>query len=380
MDAGKRGCALIIGGSLGGLFAGSALQAIGWDVEIFERSPATLESRGGGIVLQGDVVRAMRFAQIVAAHPLGVRSKDRLFLDPQGNELSRQYMPQTQTSWNTLYNTLKQAIPEEHYHRGAKFIGFDEHANGVTARFEDGRLVEGDILIGADGGGSTVRGLLLPDLSPSYSGYVVWRGLVDESKLPKAARDQIYEHFVFQHDFESMMLEYMVPGVDGSVQSGHRRFNWLWYLKASFGTELDAVLTDRFGVRRSHSVPPGAVAPLQEAWIRQMSEERLNPAFRALVDSTDDIFVQAIMDFQVPQMRFGRVLLLGDAAFIPRPHTAGSTAKAAANAVSLAQTIASTPDLEHALRQWEQQQLAEGMHMTDWGIGMGNQIMNIAQH
>ncbi len=85
---------------MGGLSAGS--RAIGWDVEIFERSPATLESRGGGILLQGDVVRAMRFAQIQAACPLGVRSKDRLFLDPQGNELSWQYIPQTQTSWNAL--------------------------------------------------------------------------------------------------------------------------------------------------------------------------------------------------------------------------------------------------------------------------------------
>ncbi|REG49050.1 2-polyprenyl-6-methoxyphenol hydroxylase-like FAD-dependent oxidoreductase [Paraburkholderia sp. BL6669N2] len=380
MHAGNRRRALIIGGSLGGLFAGSALRAIGWDVDVFERSPATLESRGGGIVLQGDVVRAMQFAQTEFGHPLGVRSKDRLFLDPQGNELSRQYMPQTQTSWNTLYSTLKQAIPEENYHRGAKFVGFDEHVDGVTANFEDGRRANGDLLIGADGGNSTLRSLLLPDLNPSYSGYVVWCGLVDEPKLPDSARDQIYEHFVFQHDFESMMLEYMVPGVDGSIQRGRRRFNWLWYLKAHSGAELDTVLTDRYGVRRSHSVPPGAVAPSPEDWIRRMSKERLNPAFRALVDSTDDIFVQAIMDFQVPQMLFGRVLLLGDAAFIPRPHTAGSTAKAAANAVSLAQRIASMPNLEHALRQWEQQQLAEGMRMTDWGIGMGNQIMNIAQH
>jgi 2-polyprenyl-6-methoxyphenol hydroxylase-like FAD-dependent oxidoreductase len=44
--------ALIIGGSLGGLFAGNLLRRIGWDVEIFERSAKDLDSRGGGIVLQ----------------------------------------------------------------------------------------------------------------------------------------------------------------------------------------------------------------------------------------------------------------------------------------------------------------------------------------
>jgi 2-polyprenyl-6-methoxyphenol hydroxylase-like FAD-dependent oxidoreductase len=380
MDIVNRRRALVIGGSLGGLFAGSALRAIGWDVEIFERSPAALESRGGGIVLQGEVLRALRFAQIESAAPLGVRSKDRLFLDPQGNELSRQYMPQVQTSWNTLYSALIKGIPEEHYHRGAKLDGIRQHAHGVIATFEDGNSAAGDLLIGADGGNSTVRRLLLPDLAPSYSGYVVWRGLVDEPLLPAFAKDQIYEHFVFQHDFESMMLEYMVPGLDGSVEPGQRRFNWLWYLKAQSGAELDAVLTDRFGIRGRHSVPPGAIAPAQEAWLRRMGEERVNPAFRALIECTDDIFVQAIMDFQVPQMVFDRVLLTGDAAFIPRPHTAGSTAKAAANAVALAQAIASNANLDHALHLWQQDQFADGMRMTEWGVDMGNRIMNIARH
>ena len=52
--------ALIIGGSLGGLFAGNLLRRIGWDVEIFERSPRDLDSRGGGIVLQPEVVEVFR--------------------------------------------------------------------------------------------------------------------------------------------------------------------------------------------------------------------------------------------------------------------------------------------------------------------------------
>lgn len=47
--------ALVIGGSLGGLFAGNLLRRLGWDVDIFERSTQDLDSRGGGIVLQPDV-------------------------------------------------------------------------------------------------------------------------------------------------------------------------------------------------------------------------------------------------------------------------------------------------------------------------------------
>lgn len=379
MDIVKPRKALIIGGSLGGLFAGTALRAIGWDVEIFERSREALDSRGGGIVLQADVLRALQFAQIMPSFPLGVRSKDRLYLDPHGKVLQRQYMPQVQTSWNSLYGTLMKGFPERHYHRGAKLSAMHQHAQGVVATFEDGCSAEGDLLIGADGGYSTVRSLVLPGHEPSYSGYVGWRGLVDESKLPAFAKEQIDEHFVFQQDVESMMLEYMVPGIDGSIEPGKRRFNWVWYVKAEQGAALDAVLTDRYGVRRSHSVPPGAIAPEQEAWIRRTGMERANPSFRALIEHTDEIFVQAIIDLQVPQMVFGRVLLTGDAAFIPRPHTAGSTAKAAVNAVTLAQTIASAVQLDQALRSWEQNQLLEGIRMTDWGISMGNRIMSITR-
>jgi 2-polyprenyl-6-methoxyphenol hydroxylase-like FAD-dependent oxidoreductase len=372
--------ALVVGGSLGGLFAASALRTIGWDVEVFERSPGTLDSRGGGIVLQSEVLRALRFAQIPHAQSLGVRSRNRSYFDRLGNDLSRQYMPQTQTSWNLLYKTLMESFPEANYHRGAKLTGIEQNHQGVMATFEDGSHAQGDMLIGADGGGSTVRSLVLPGTSPSYSGYVVWRGLVEENKLPESAKLRIFEDFVFQHDAGSMMLEYMVPGIDGSIQPGQRRFNWLWYLKAAPGPELDAVLTDSDGRRRSHSVPPGALAPAQDAWIRKMGNERLNPAFRALIDNTDEIFVQSIIDFQVPKMVFGRVLLTGDAAFIPRPHTAGSTAKAAANAVALATAINSNASLDDALLRWRQQQVSEGVQITEWGIDMGNRIMGITRH
>lgn len=57
--------ALVIGGSLGGSFAATALRAVGWDVEVFERSPSAQSSRGGGIVLQPEVIGAFAFAGVV---------------------------------------------------------------------------------------------------------------------------------------------------------------------------------------------------------------------------------------------------------------------------------------------------------------------------
>ncbi|WP_338524570.1 FAD binding domain-containing protein [Pseudomonas batumici] len=376
----QRMCkALIIGGSLGGLFTATALRAIGWQVEVYERSPATLDSRGGGIVLQHEVIEAFKFSGIKPTQALGVRSNHRTYLDRFGGILHKQHAPQTQTSWNTLYSNLLNALPEENYHRGKKLIGLEQHENGVTANFEDGTTADGDILIGADGGGSTVRSLVLPGVNPAYSGYVVWRGLLNESDLPKAAKDQIYEDFVFQQDPESLMLEYMVPGADGSIAVGERRFNWLWYLKAAPGAELDAVMTDNMGRQRESSIPPGAMAKSQDEAFRKMAGERINPAFLELIQRTDEIFVQSILDLKVAQMVFNRVILVGDAAFIPRPHTAGSTAKAAANAVTLAKVLANRSNIDEGLRLWEKHQLNEGNIMSDWGIDMGNRIMGIGK-
>lgn len=369
--------ALVIGGSLGGLFAATALRAIGWHVDIFERSPAAMDSRGGGIVLQADVLQHFRYAGIKPANALGVRSHDRLYLNRAGTVVHKEPMPQTQTSWNTLYNSLFSVFPAEHYHRGKTLVDLTQNEQRVIANFADGSSAEGDLLIGADGAGSTVRSLVLPGAQYTYSGYVVWRGLVDEDGLPDFAKAQLYEDFVFQQDPESLMLEYMVPGLNGSVNPGERRFNWLWYLKAAQGAALDAVLTDNNGHRRSHSIPPGALAAQQDAYLRDMGEQHANPAFRELIRQTKDIFVQAILDLKVPQMVFGRVLLTGDAAFVPRPHTAGSTAKAARNALSLARAIDDIGDIDKGLLVWQQLQLAEGKRMADWGVSMGDRIMGI---
>jgi 2-polyprenyl-6-methoxyphenol hydroxylase-like FAD-dependent oxidoreductase len=110
----KKWRALIVGGSLGGLFAGNLLRRIGWDVDIFERSPHDLDSRGGGIVLQPEVVDVLRRAGTeLRASDLGVRSAYRTVFRPDGSIQSKHFAPQTQTSWSLIYTTLKAAFGDQ---------------------------------------------------------------------------------------------------------------------------------------------------------------------------------------------------------------------------------------------------------------------------
>ena len=48
--------AIVVGGSMGGLTAALLLRDLGFDVDVFERSPEPLEGRGAGIVVQPDTV------------------------------------------------------------------------------------------------------------------------------------------------------------------------------------------------------------------------------------------------------------------------------------------------------------------------------------
>jgi 2-polyprenyl-6-methoxyphenol hydroxylase-like FAD-dependent oxidoreductase len=144
-------------------------------------------------------------------------------------------------------------------------------------------------------------------------------------------------------------------------------------LNAAPGDELDRVLIDKEGRLREFSVPQGFVAPGMSDWLHDQARRTLPPLFLRLLEATTEPFVQTIHDLAVPKMAFGRVCLTGDAAFAPRPHTAASTAKAAANALALADCLtAANGDVVESLRRWEPDQLAYGEQLRVHGQRLGN--------
>ncbi|HEV7863546.1 MAG TPA: FAD-dependent monooxygenase, partial [Acidimicrobiia bacterium] len=138
------------------------------------------------------------------------------------------------------------------------------------------------------------------------------------------------------------------------------------------GDDLDELLTDRAGVRHLGSLPPGAVQDRHLAELRASAEE-LAPAIREVVAATAEPFVQVIFDIEVPRMAFGRVCLIGDAAFAVRPHAAAGTAKAAADAWALGEAVAAAGgDVVKALQRWEPGQLELGRQLITRARDIGN--------
>ena len=350
----------MVGGSLGGLITALQLRDVGCDVQVHERSPVPLEGRGAGIVLHPVTTRYFEEHGLLDLGRVSSSARTLRYLDREGGVILEEPISYRFTSYATLYAALVASIEPGRYHLGRDLTGFDDEGDEVRARFADGEVETVDLLVGADGIRSTVRGLLFPGLAPAYAGYVGWRGTLAEGRLPPTAAERLAGVLTYHVGARTHVLSYEIPAPEG----GGRSMNWVWYRNVSEGGPLERLLTDRGGVLHDLSLPPGAVAEDQVEELR-VGAGALPPAFRDLVRSTPDPFVQVIVDLEVPAMVRGRVCVVGDAAFALRPHIAAGTAKAAADARALADAIAAAGGaVPAALAAWEPGQLALGRSTT----------------
>ncbi len=368
----------VAGGSIGGLAAGTALLTAGCDVHVYERTPQQMTSRGAGIVVQPALMTLLREVGAAPLPTTACRHRHYLLPDSGPGELSG--MPQRFTSWEAIYRTLVAAFPPERYHLGAEVVGFDqEEGRAVTLRLGDERRVDADLLVCADGWRSAARQHLLPNAVPAYAGYIAWRGTLDEGDAPAELTAFFDDRFTFSEARSGgHALCYFIPGANAATAPGERRLNWVWYVHIAQGPALDRLLTDDAGVRRTGSVPQGRVSLAIAGAMREHAVRELHPRFADLIAATPEPFIQTILDLAVPQMRFGRVCLLGDAAFIVRPHTAGATAKAAEDARTLARAAASPRTaFDAALTHWEAERLAAGRAMSHYGLALGRRFASV---
>ena len=247
--------AIVIGGSMGGLFAGILLKKSGWAVEIFERVGAALSGRGAGIVTHAELCAVLEAAGLDPKKDLGVAVEGRKTFDRSGRIIGTYDCPQIVTAWDRVFRMLRDAFPDAHYHSGKELTRMELPGEKIVAHFSDGSCAEADVLVGADGFRSTVRGQIFPEVQPSYAGYVAWRGLVDEQALSQSVRKQLFDCLAFSLPPGEQMLGYPVAGPNNDLRVGHRRYNFVWYRPVS-AEKLKNLLTDESGHTHFLSIPP----------------------------------------------------------------------------------------------------------------------------
>lgn len=362
---------LVIGGSLGGLMVANLLLRAGHSVQVLERSPRGLQGRGAGIVTHAGLRAALVATGAVVDRTLGIAVAQRVVLAADGSALCRWAHPQILTSWGRLYTLLRAALPNQHQLLGATVTGVQQDEAGVTAHLADGRTLNAELLVAADGIRSTVRAQLLPDVEPQYAGYVAWRGVCDEAALSRFTRDTLFPHFGFGLPDGEQMLGYPVAGADDSTETGQRRWNFVWYRPAAAGAALDALMTDADGRHHAQGIPPQLVAWQHIAAVRQAARRLLAPQFAEVLEKTGAPFLQPIFDLASPQLAHGRIALLGDAAFVARPHVGMGVAKAADDAVALTAAVSALGATPQALLQYDAVRRQQGQAVVQRARSLG---------
>ena len=206
------------------------------------------------------------------------------------------------------------------------------------------------MLIAADGVRSTVRRQMFPDVDLVYAGYIAWRGMVEEAALTPAAHAAIFHRFGWGLLDGEHILGYPVPGALDDLTPGRRRYSFVWYRPVDAAT-LAEMQTDATGRVHSEGIPPHLIRPEVIAALRRDSEALLPPVFAEIVRTSAQPLFQPIGDLESPMMRSGRVALLGDAAFVARPHVAKGAIKAGHDAVELAAALVGG-DVEDGLARY----------------------------
>ena len=327
----------IIGGSLAGLMAGNLFHRIGWDVHVYERTDGVLEGRGAGITILPGLIETFRMCG-VDEQAYGIMLPERIALDRAGNIVAQRKFDQEMTSWRRLFEMLKAVFPAERYHSGVTLDRVEQTADKVTARFASGDSVESDLLIGADGLRSTIRSQFLPEAKPYYPGYIAWRCLADETALSAATHARLFGRYTVCVAPGQQGIGYPVPGPDHSIALGKRQYNVVWYQAVS-EADLPRLMTDDNGRYHPNGIAPALIAQRVRSEMVDAADDFLAPQFAEAIRRARLYFFQPILDLELPRLVFGRVVLVGDAAFITRPHVAMGVPKAGGDVLALLEAV-----------------------------------------
>jgi 2-polyprenyl-6-methoxyphenol hydroxylase-like FAD-dependent oxidoreductase len=352
---GTRGSAIVVGASLAGLMSALTLSRIGLRVTMLERS--TRKVRTG------------------AALPVSDGLLDRLTgrRPRQGKDV----IPSGAQAWADVHAGLSsaaQADPGISLRSPVRVtdVGQDERSAWVVT--DDGEFVRADLVVGADGHASVVRRHAVPEApDATFSGYVIWLGLVDECEI-RARPWPSDLAILYERDY--CLNAYYLPGADGSVAQGKRRIGWGWYdsgrndLLRARGVVTDDVVQRTL---RAADVPDTTFDELAD----EAREIWPNPWREAIVDciSRRAVIGTPIGEYLPHRLVSGRVCLVGDAAHLSSPMTGSGFDASAQDALALADALGGNGDpgsISYALRRYEAARLDAARQLVHSGQSFNN--------
>ena len=364
--------ATIIGGSMAGLFAATALSKKGWDISVHEKVPVPLSGRGAGIATY-DELADLVFKATNNNNVLGTTAKSRVSLDINGKIINSYDYPQVYTSWQYLFSILREQISNDDYFMGDDCIKIEQNEDKAIAFFENGKKKETDLIIVANGIKSELRTYVDNKAYPQYAGYVGWRGVVNEEEISKNSLETLSNYFIVVLPYNQQIASYPIAGEGKNpFKIGERRINWIWY-KPAPQNSLQEILLGKSGQQFEDGIPPNEIREEIVNDLFKEAEEKLPPQLVELVKITKQPLIQPIFDLQSMKMKNGRVVTIGDAAFTARPHVGMGVTKAAMDAFTLSEYLEDSSNLDD-LDKWEHSRLKESQFIVNRSRKLGQYL------
>jgi 2-polyprenyl-6-methoxyphenol hydroxylase-like FAD-dependent oxidoreductase len=359
---------VIAGAGIGGLTAAMCLKRAGFDVEVFE-AVSEPKPLGVGINIQAGAVRILSSLGLEPAlAATGVETRElryanrhgqTIWADPRGRHAGLPW-PQFSIHRGELQMILLRAaqrmLGTDRVRFGRRVEGFEQRGGKITARFIDGEPAEADLLIGADGIHSSVRGALYPDEGPpKWQGILMWRGVtVGKPFLGGATMVQAGHH-------TQKFVCY--PISRAHAERGEALINWICDLYMGEGT-----------------------APPREDWNRPGKLADFLPRYGgwkfdwldvpAVIEAAHAIYEFPMVDRDpLPRWSHGRVTLLGDAAHPMYPIGSNGASQAILDGEALTQELSAASDPETALQRYERRRLPPTARIVESNRRKGIDVM-----
>ena len=363
----------IIGGSIAGCAAAIMLQRMQHQVIVFEQSSGELKDRGAGICIDKELHQQLIAQDYVDADMPYTELKSRPFYEgSSGRLLWEQPISAIALNWGLLYRNLRQRVCNDHYYQSAEIIDILTQDDHVHLTLADGRQFTVDVLICADGFYSRGRRLLFPKQEIRSVNYIAWRGLLPIGKVQ--VNDEYWQRIPYYCFPSGQMLLYYIP--DFQDRDSYL-FNWIIYHHLPYD-EIQRVMTDRYGMFHQYTLPSGMMSTPVQHYLRELAAHYGPPHMADVVKRTTKPFIQHIYEINLPYLRQGRILLLGDAGILTRPHAASGAIKALQAVFLLRNLMQQEDSIDEVLTHWNQQQLESEQLIYRLGQSFGQALVEQA--